>query len=93
MGVLADVFSVGPNGHLVGALLKRWLEDVITVGPNGYSVDESLMRLLGEVITEGSDGPSLGPSSVLNIYIDYVYIIYLYICGNVGMILIRLISR
>jgi hypothetical protein len=33
MGVLGDVISVGPNGPVVGASLKRWLEDVITVDP------------------------------------------------------------
>ena len=44
-------------------------------------------------ITEGNDGPSLGTSSVVIIYIGYIYVIYRYICGNVGEVLIRLIGR
>ena len=47
---------------------------VITVNPNGPSVDEFSMQLLGDVITGGSDGPSLGTSSVVIIYIGYIYI-------------------
>ena len=67
------------------------LRDVIIVGLNGTSVDESPTRLLGDVITEGPDGPSLGPSTVVNIYIYYIY--FISICGNAGEILIRLIGR
>ena len=83
MGMLGNVFSVGPNGHPVGASSKRWLGDVITVGPNGPSVDESSMRLLGDVITEGTDGPSLGRYLVVFMYIHYIYIllVYMWECG------------
>ena len=49
------------------------------------------MRLLGDAITEGPDGPLLGPSTVVNIYIYYIY--FISICGNVGEILIRLMGR
>ena len=93
MGVLGDVISVGLNGPSVDESSKRWLGDVITVGPNGPSVDEFSMQLLGDVITVGPDGPSLGTSSVVIIYIGYIYVIYRYICGNVGEVLIRLIGR
>ena len=48
---------------------------MITVDPNGPSVDESSMQLLGDVITEGLDGHSLGTSSVVIIYIGYIYIL------------------
>ena len=83
MGVTGDVISVGPNGPSVGASSNRWLGDVITVGPNGPSVDESLMRLLGDVITEDPDEHSLGPYLVVNIYIQYIYIllVYMWECG------------
>ena len=74
MGVLGDVISVGLNGPSVDESSKRWLGDVITVDPNGPSVDESSMQLLGDVITEGLDGHSLGTSSVVIIYIGYIYI-------------------
>ena len=85
MGVLGDVISVGLNGSSV-------VGDVNTVGPNGPSVDESSMQLLEDVITEGPDGHSLGTSSVVIIYIGYIYIIYKYKCGNAGEILITLIG-
>ena len=55
------------------------LRDVIIVGLNGTSVDESPTRLLGDVITEGPHGPSLGPSTVVNIYIYYIYILLVYV--------------
>ena len=104
MGVLGDVISVGLNGPSVDESSKRWLGDVIIVDPNGPSVDESSMQLLGDVITEGPDGHSLGitegpdghslgTSSVVIIYIGFIYVIYRHICGNVGEILIRLIGR
>ena len=50
------------------------LGDVISFGLNGPSVDESSKQLLGDVITEGLDGHSLGTSSVVIIYIGYIYI-------------------
>ena len=81
------------NGPSVDESSKRWLGDVITVDPNGPSVDESSKQLLGDVITEGPDGHLLGTSSVVIIYIGYIYIIYKYTCGNVGEILLRLIGR
>ena len=37
------------------------------------------MRLLGDVITEGPDGPLLGPSTVVNIYIYYIYLLLVYV--------------
>ena len=93
MGVIGNVTSVGPNGPSVDVSSKRWLGDVITVGPNRPSVDEFSMQLPGAVITGGPGGPSLGTSLVVIIYIGYIYVIYKYICGNVGEILIMLIGR
>ena len=58
------------------------LGDVISFGLNGPSVDESSKQLLGDVITEGLDGHSLGTSSVVIIYIGYIYI---FISTYVGM--------
>ena len=87
------MISVGLNGPSVDESSKRWLGDVFTVGFNGPSVDESSKQLLGDAITEGPDGHSLGTSSVVIIYIGYIYVIYRYICGNVGEVLIRLIGR
>ena len=62
------------NNSIMGVL-----GDVISVGLNGTSVDESPTRLLGDVITEGPHGPSLGPSTVVNIYIYYIYILLVYV--------------
>ena len=62
---------------------------MIIVGLNGTSVDESPRRLLGDVITEGPHGPSLGTSSVA----ISIFVIYWYMCGNVGEVLIRPIGR
>ena len=35
--------------------------------------NNSIIGVLGDVITEGPDGPSIGTSSVVIIYIGYIY--------------------